>query len=98
MKSLFNQNTGKKVRHRYFHESTLKSTLEEIQKNIHDGALFYKNCTTDTFLVVITKEKMFKKNPLYSYPFSANVNGLQYTKSDFNKKQAPRKIFVENIL
>ena len=97
VKSLFNQNAGKKVRHRYFHESTLKSTLEEIQKNIHDGALFYKNCTTDTFLVVITKEKMFKKNPLYSYPFSANVNGLQYTKSDFNKNRLREKYFLRTF-
>ena len=62
-------------------------TLENIQKNIRSGALFYKNYTTDTFLEVITKEKMFKENPLYCCPFFANVKGLQSRNSDFNKNR-----------
>ena len=64
------------------------------RKNIRTGALFYKNCTTDTFLVVITKEKMFKKNPLYSFPFFANVKGLLSRNSDFNKNRLQEKCLL----
>ena len=62
-------------------------TLENIQKNIRSGALFHKNYTTDTFLEVITKKKMFKENHLYCCPFFANVKGLQSRNSDFNKNR-----------
>ena len=104
VKSLFNQNTGKKgprilpnsvidLFMRVLWNSSSK-TLQIIQKNISSGALFYKNYTTDTFLVVITKEKMLKKNSLYSCPFLANVKGLLSRNSDFNKNRLQEKCFL----
>ena len=74
--------------------NSYNKTLENIQKNIRAGALFYKNCTTDTFLVVVTKENMFKKNPLYSCPFFANAKGLQSRNSDFSKNRLQEKCFL----
>ena len=41
--------------------NSCNKTLKNIRKNIRSGAPFYKNYTTDIFLEVITKEKMFKK-------------------------------------
>ena len=103
---------GKKVLEHYVINSVIdlfmtvlwnscNKTLENIQKNISSGAHFYKNCTKDTFLVVITKEKMFKKNPLYSCPFFANVKGLQSRNSYSNKSRPQEKCFLrafENTL
>ena len=67
--------------------------LENIQKNIRTGALFYKNYTADTILVVITKEKMFKKSPLYSCPFFSDIKGLPSRKSYFNKTGSNENVF-----
>ena len=103
LKSIFNQNTGRKGLRTLLNcvidlfmrvlWNSCNKTLENIQKNISSGALFYKNYTTDTFLVVITSKKMFKKNPLYSCPFFANVKGLQFRNSDFNENRLQEKCF-----
>ena len=104
LKSLFNQNTGRKGLRTLPNSvidlfmrvprNSCNKTLENIQKNIRSGALFYKNYTTDTFLVVITKEKIFKKNPLYSFPFFTNVKGLLSRNSDLNKNRLQEKCFL----
>ena len=77
--------------------NSCNKALETIQKNIPSGALFYKNYTTDTFVVVIIKEKMFEKNPLNSCPFFANVKGLQSRNSDFNKNRLQEKCFLRAL-
>ena len=104
LKSIFNQNTGRKGLRKLPNcvidpfmrvlWNSCKKTSENIQKNIRSGALFYKNYSTDTFLLVITKEEMFEKNTLYSWPFFANVKGLQSTNSDFNKNRLQEKCFL----
>ena len=85
LKSTFNQNTAKKglrtlpnsvidlfVRVLW---NSCNRTSENIYKSIRSGALFYKNYTTDTFLVPITKEKKQKKKTLcIAAPFSLILN------------------------
>ena len=63
--------------------NSCNKTLENIQKNIRSWVPFYKNYTTDTFLEVITKEKMFKKNALHNCLFK----GLHSRNSYFNKNK-----------
>ena len=79
VKLLFNQNAGINVLEHYQTLSDLfmrvlwdscNKNLKNIQKSILTGGFFYKNCTTDTFLEGITKEKIFKKTLCKPTPFS----------------------------
>ena len=69
-------------------------TLENFQKNMRSGALFYKTYTTDTSLGVITKEKLFKKISSHSFPIFSNVKALQSGNIDFNKNRLKEKCFL----
>ena len=107
VKLLFSQNTGKKgpktlpnsVVDLFMRElwNSSNKTLENIQKIMRSGALFDKNYTKNTFLVVITMKNVFKKNSLYSCPFFCNVKGLRSRNSDFNKNRLQEKCFLRTF-
>ena len=70
-------------------------TLENIQKNIRSGALFYKSYTTDTFLEVITKEKCSKRTLCTAGPFSLMLKACSPEIPPSTKTGSKKNVFWE---